>query len=109
MKKLSLLLVLICPALLTFGQKSQETLKPFTKIIASPRINLILKKGDHEDIRLVYKDVSKGKINIVVKGKTLHLYLDNARKIEKTERNFDKYGSSRHGIYEGVSITAYVT
>lgn len=95
-------------ALVSFGAQSQEIqkdLKPFTKIIASPRVNLILKKGDQESIRLVYSDVTENKINIEVRHKTLKLFLDDARKIEKTSNR----GQRSYSMYEGVSITAYVT
>lgn len=92
-----------------FAQEIQKELKSFSRIIASPRINLILKQGEKESIRLVYRDVSKSKINIEVSNHTLHLYLDNARKVEKV----DPYENGGHGprrnMYDGVSITAYVT
>jgi hypothetical protein len=109
MKKIALLIVLASTALSGFAQEIQKELKSFRKIIASPRINVILKKGEKEDIRLVYNDVSKSEINIFVKGKTLHIFLDDARKVEKTVRYHHDHGSSRRGVYEGVSVTAYVT
>ncbi|HEY0654710.1 MAG TPA: head GIN domain-containing protein [Chryseosolibacter sp.] len=89
-------------------QEIQKELKSFSHIIASPRVNLILKKGDKESIRLVYNDVSKSKINIEVSNHTLHIYLDNARKVEKMDPYEPSYGSRRN-MYDGVSITAYVT
>jgi len=109
MKTFLLLFVLTSMAFSAFTQEIQKDLKPFTKIIASPRINLILEKGDQESIRLVYNDVSEGKINILVKGKTLHLFLDDARKVERTVRHYSGEGTYRHGIYDGASVTAYVT
>jgi hypothetical protein len=106
MKKFTILLFLAVSAAAS-GQEIQKDLKHFSRIIASPRINVILKKGDQESIRLVYDDVSKNKINIEVKGRTLQIFLDDARKVEKTVREDGHH--SRHGIYEGVSVTAYVT
>jgi hypothetical protein len=110
MKILSIALTLICAAASLQAQEIKKDLKPFTKIIASPRVNLILKKGDHESIRLVYNDVSEGKINIEVRNKTLQIYLDHARKVEKMDP-YNERGRSHRNIpmYEGVSITAYVT
>ena len=90
---------------LAAGQEIKRELRPFNKIIASPKVNLILEKGDQESIRLVYDDISEDKINIVVKGNTLRIYLDDARVVEKTERR--EHG--RRSIYESASITAYVT
>ena len=86
-----------------------KELRPFTRVIASPRINVILKKGDKESIQLNYSDISEEKINIDVSGHTLHLYLDGARKVE---RRVDSYSDRYHryrNMYEGASITAYVT
>lgn len=109
MNRFSLLILLSCVTLAAQAQDEiVKDLKPFTSIIASPRVNLILTKGDQEHIRLVYHDVSKGKINIEVHQKTLHIYLDDARKVEKMASYTDRY-SRRRSMYAGVSITAYVT
>lgn len=89
-----------------FAQEIVQDLKPFSKIIASPHINLVLEKGDHESIRLVYNDVSAAKINIEVKGKTLKIYLDDARVTDKLER---VGRHSKQSVYKGSSVTAYVT
>lgn len=90
-----------------FAQELVRNLKPFTKVVASPRINLILDQGEEEKIRIVYKNVSKDKINIVVKGQTLQIFLDDAKKIEKSYR--DRWSDERKGMYEDAVITAYVT
>jgi hypothetical protein len=109
MNRFFLLLLLTC---FTLGAQAQEEikkdLKPFHRIVASPRVNLILKKGDSESIRLVYHGVSRSKINIEVHRKTLNIYLDNARKVEQMASYTDNY-NSRKSIYAGASITAYVT
>src|SRR5689334_11613020 len=111
MKKLILLAFLAGFGFASTAQESdteiKKDLKPFNRIVASPRVNLILNKGDKESIRLVYHDVSKGKINIEVNRHTLAIYLDGARKVEKPERH-GHYGH-RRSEYDGVSITAYVT
>jgi hypothetical protein len=112
MKKLLLLTFLLGSGLLTSAQDTEteikKDLKPFSRIVASPRINLILNKGDKESIRLVYHDVSKSKINIEVNRHTLAIYLDGARKVEKPGPHEGHYGN-RRSEYDGVSITAYVT
>lgn len=102
----------IASVLISAGLQAQEIskdLKAFRKIVASPRINVILEKGDTESIRLVYDGVSKSKINIEVYRKTLSIYLDNARKIEKPSSDRDRYGTLNTPMYAGASITAYVT
>jgi hypothetical protein len=110
MKNFSLFTLVFLCATGSMAQEIQKDLKPFKKIIASPRVNLILKKGDRESIRLVYHDVSQSKINIEVRNKTLQIYLDDARKVEKMDpySDGDRF-RSRHSMYHGVSITAYVT
>jgi hypothetical protein len=89
-------------------EATEQSLKSFDKIIASPHIHVVLKKGEKEGIRLTFNDLTvKDKMNVEVTGKTLHLYLDGARKIEKYMN--DEGQSWKHGVYHGVSITAYVT
>ena len=105
LKTLTLALSLF--TLSAFGQAIEKELKRFTGIVASPRINLILKKGDRESIRLVYSNVSADKINIDVTGKTLRIYLDQARKVERMKPADE--GRTRGTMYENVTITAYVT
>jgi hypothetical protein len=112
MNKLAVIVFIIIGSFAASAQTEQEIQKDlrfFSKIIASPHIHLILKKGDKESIRLVHDDQTTGKINILVKGKTLHIYLDDARRVEKTIRYRDGRGNSSRGIYDGVSIAAYVT
>jgi hypothetical protein len=108
MKKYSSLLLFSIFSLAAFAQEIQKDLKPFLRIVASPKVNLILKKGDRESIRLVYHDVDESKINIEVNRKTLMIYLDHARKIEKMNP-YDDHRGSRKTMYHGASITAYVT
>ena len=103
-----LLLMFIC-ALSTVGLQAQEIDKPlasFNKIVVSPKINLILTQGDTEHIRLVYANITPDKINIDVDGRTLRLFLDDARIYETTKRS---HHASREGIYRDVVITACVT
>lgn len=107
MKKAALLIIAamaFLPSLV--AQEISKDLKPFRKVIASPHINLVLNKGDQESIRLVYSRVSEDKLNIRQNGKTLHIYLDDAKVTEKTRK--DGY-NTRRGIYPDVNVTAYVT
>jgi len=106
MKKNLSLLLLLCLANLVYGQEINQPLKSFDRLIASPKVNVILEKGDTESIRLVYAGVDKGVINIEQHHKTVHIYLENAKIIEKNEYANHHYS---HGIYDGASITAYVT
>jgi len=108
MKKLTLILAITCISSLALGQEIEMDLKHFTRIVASPRINVILNKGENEFIRLVYHGVSRSNIHIQVTGKTLRIFLDHARKIEGRKSYKNQYGG-RESLYEGASLTAYVT
>lgn len=103
-----LILIFSCCAVSAFGQEIKKELSPFNGIVASPRINVILEKGSKESIRLIYNNVNPEKINIDITGKILRIYLDQARKIEPLKRSQDSHGN-RETMYEGVSVTAYVT
>lgn len=103
-----LTLFFFCFTVSAFGQEIKKELRPFNGIVASPRINVILEKGDQESVRVIYNNVDPEKINIDVTGKTLRIYLDKARKVEPLKKGHDFRGNGKT-IYEGVSVTAYVT
>jgi len=88
------------------AQEISRDLKTFNKIIVSPKINLILEQGDHENIRLTYSNVDSDKINIIVQGNTLRVYLDEAKVTEKMYRTSD---NQKVSIYRDATVTAYVT
>jgi hypothetical protein len=99
----SLVLMLTLPTLSASSQEIKQNLKSFSRIIVSPRINLILEKGERENIRMVYDNVSEDKINIEVSGHTLRLYLDDAKVAEKPNPHTGK------SPYHDATLTAYVT
>jgi hypothetical protein len=90
------------------GQKIEKKLTPFSKITVSPKINLILHKGTEESIRILYSNINPAKINVEVKGNKLSIYLDQARLVDKRERQNDDY-DSKTSIYRDAEVTAYVT
>ena len=91
------------------AQEIQKDLNAFDKIILSPKINLILQKGDKESIRIKYSNVSSDKINIEVSNNRLRIYLDDARLVEKQKKTHDENYSFKASIYRDAVITAYVT
>ncbi|HWA35188.1 MAG TPA: DUF2807 domain-containing protein [Cyclobacteriaceae bacterium] len=112
MKKLSFVLFFVFSVgLLTAQDQSDEMpVSTFSKIVASPRVNVILEKGNKESVRILYNQIPKGNVNVKVRGGTLKIYLDHAKVVEKQVRLYgDEKRSGKHGIYEGTSITAYVT
>ena len=91
------------------AQELQKDLNSFDKIILSPKINLVLQKGDKESIRIKYSNVALDKINIEVSNNRLRIYLDDARLVEKQKKTHDENYSSKSSIYHDAVITAYVT
>lgn len=109
MKKFSIVFaVFLCCSLYAFSQEIEHDLSHFTRVVASPRIHVILSKGEQESIRLVYSGVSADKINIKVSARTLRLYLDGARKFERRTRSGTD-DTSNKSMYSGAVVTAYVT
>ena len=109
MKKFAVVFVaLLCYSILAFSQEIEQNLSPFTRIVASPRIHVILNKGEKESIRLVYSGVSAHKINIKASGKTLRLFLDGARKFERKTPSGMADGR-KESMYKDAIVTAYVT
>lgn len=93
---------------LAVAQQIEEKLNPFSKITVSPKINLILQKGSEESVRIVYSNIDRSAINVEVRGSKLCIYLDQARLVDKRERQNDDY-NSKTSIYRDAEVTAYVT
>jgi hypothetical protein len=91
------------------GQELKKNLHPFEKVIVSPKINLVLTKGDQESIRLVYNNVSAGQINIYQSSRTLHIFLDDTRIVEKRKRIYENDHQRNVSVYKFAQVTAYVT
>jgi hypothetical protein len=115
MKKLFLssATAIICTILFCSIARAQTINKPlphFDKLVVSPLVNVVLTEGEQEHIRLEYSGVESDKINYIVKGKTLRIYLDDARITVKTRKHYDEDGYEyKKPIYRNVQITAYVT
>lgn len=103
---LAVLTITLLAVQVTMGQEISRELRSFNKVVASPKINVILEKGDQESIRLVYSNISADKINISVKHHTLRIYLDDAR---ITEKQHPVPHQGRQSVYEDASVTAYIT
>lgn len=108
MKKTMITTLLLAMVLLTHAQEEVIRKVPsFDKISVSPKINLVLEKGDKESVRVAYSNISPGKINVEVVGSKLRIYLDQARLVDKRDRSSDNH--SRVSRYHDVTVTAYVT
>jgi hypothetical protein len=92
-----------------YAQDAEQALSSFDKIIASPCVNLVLKKGDTESIRILYNNIPHDKVNVKVSGHKLRIYLDKSKVTEKQVHSWYNGERLSRGIYDGASITAYVT
>ncbi len=109
MKKTLITTVMLAIGFLALAQEEVIRKVPsFDKISVSPKISLVLEKGDKESVRIVYTNISPGKINVEVVGNKLRIYLNQARLVDKRERTSDNH-NARESMYHDVTVTAYVT
>jgi hypothetical protein len=107
-----LVLITLLTATCTLASAQEEVLRKvpsFDKISVSPKINLVLEKGEKESVRIKYSNIQPGKIYVEVVGNKLRIYLEDARLVDKRERRDSESGSSRVSVYHDASVTAYVT
>ncbi len=83
--------------------------KPFDKIIVSPHIQVTYVEGSEESVTIESSTVDKSKIHIEVNDKTLRVYLEGAKDIEKNEKNDRNGYKEKHSIYQGTVLTATIT
>lgn len=111
MRKIYLLTVLLI--VITHQSRAQETeiiqVASFNKVIVSPRINVVFRRGDQELVEIRYSNIQPHQINVEVKNNKLHLFLDDSRWIEKQEKYHQGECSFKRNTYRDASVTAYVT
>ena len=112
MKK-SILLALLISAFVCLPKisKAQNTIgvDAFDKVIISPHIEVILMEGNEESVKIENAKVPEDKINVVVEGKTLRIYLDGAKTVTKSEKVQRGNGKWKRSIYNGTMATATIT
>ena len=84
-------------------------LPPFHTIVSGPHVELELKNGLDEAMEIETDGVSREDVIYEVKGKTLHIYLRNARNIEKTKKYKNGRSKWSVGIYKDSKIKATIT
>jgi len=80
----------------------------FEKVIVSPHIEVTFIEGNEEKVTIEKSTVSNDKINIKVHGKTLRIYLDNAKEVDKTEKIYEDGKEVKRPVYSGTVVTATV-
>ncbi len=111
MKKAFIKLILPVMALFistAFAQQKTFNVDSFDEVIISPHIEVTFIQADQESVVIDNMDVSADKLNVEVKGNTLHIYLDDAKIYTKSEKvKTDDY-KNKQSIYNGTKVTARV-
>ncbi|CAM4169768.1 head GIN domain-containing protein [Gillisia hiemivivida] len=81
----------------------------FDKVIVSPHIQVTLVEGAEETVTIESNKVSDDKLNIEVDGKTLRIYLEDAKEITKEENVYENGIKMKRPIYKGTIVTATIT
>jgi len=103
------LLTLLCVAIAITGHAKSSEIAPFHTIIAGPHIEVILNPGEQEAIDIESYDVSENEVVVEVKGNTLHVYLRDARNLEKQEKHKGRGYKYSRGVYQDSKVTATIT
>jgi hypothetical protein len=109
MKTLLAFLLIVVSTLSGFAQTFEKNVSHFRKVVASPRINVVMVAGENESVKITYANVDPSEINIVVKSHALHIYLDGSKFTEKRERVKRDGWVQKENKYRNASVTAYVT
>ncbi|HEY5823110.1 MAG TPA: DUF2807 domain-containing protein [Cyclobacteriaceae bacterium] len=106
--KFILLLVMIVTGKI-FAQEVTQSLAPFDKIVVSPKINVILQKGDKESITIQYANINEEEINLEIRHNKLHVFLDGSKLFPKQEKRREGSYTYKKDKYNNAIITAFIT
>ena len=86
MKSSLMLFVLFAGLNMALAQSKTYDVKSFEEVIISPHIEVVFEKSDTEAVVIENINESYDKLNVEVKGKTLHIYLDDAKVYTKSKK-----------------------
>tara|TARA_R110000868_G_scaffold6126_10_gene35382 strand:- start:5192 stop:5938 length:747 start_codon:yes stop_codon:yes gene_type:complete len=89
--------------------QTKKAVEPFNKVIISPHIETTFVQGDEESVTILGNTISDDKVNIEVNGKTLRIYLDDAKETTKHEKVVIDGVKRKVPIYKGKVLTIKVT
>lgn len=92
---------------ITFAQNTTQV-DHFNKVIVSPNIEVTFIEGNEEKVTIEKSTVESDKINIQVNGKTLRIYLDDAKELVKNKKKYENGNKIKQPIYKGTVVTATV-
>ena len=90
------------------AQSKTYEVNSFDEIIVSPHIEVVFEQADRESVFIENSDIDLEKLNVEVKGNTLHVYLDDAKVYTKSKKvNYEDY-KGKQAIYDGTLVTAKI-
>lgn len=90
------------------AQEKEVEVNSFHKVIISPHIEVTFVEGDHEMVTIEDSDVPLEKLNIIVDGNTLRIYLDGAKEYTKSKKvKYDNY-KGKQQLYQGTQVSLTV-
>ncbi len=110
MRTILYLSIMICAFAVQIASSQTKTaVKDFDKVIISPHIESKFVQGDENSVTVLSSTESEEKINVEVKGKTLRVYLDDAKETTKQEKIVKNGMSMKVPIYKGKVLSILVT
>jgi ribosomal protein L31 len=91
------------------SQLKQYDVESFEKVIVSPHIAVTFAQGTSESVVIQSSTEPLEKLNVEVSGRTLRLYLDDAKTVTKQEKVKNEEWSGKQSIYKGTVVQATVT
>jgi hypothetical protein len=93
---------------MTVAQSKTYEVGGFDEIIISPHIEVVFEQADRESVVIENIDVPFDKLNVEVKGKTLHVYLDDAKVYTKSMKIKHEDYKGKQAVYDGTVVTARI-
>ena len=95
----------LCLSNALMAQSKTFDVEGFNKVIVSPHIEVIFKKGDKESVIIESMTEPIEKLKVEVKNRTLQLYLEGAKVITKSEKESNH---TNVPLYKGTVVKATV-
>lgn len=91
------------------AQSKVIDVETFDKIVVSPHIEVIFKKGDKESVSVESITVPIEKLNVEVKKNTLNLFLEGAKIVTDTKKEYINGYKTKTSIYKGTVARVIIT
>jgi len=99
----------LCVSSASFAQSKEYPVGPFDKVIVSPYIQVIFKKGEKASVVLENITVPREKLFVEVSNNTLHVYLEGAKTIPKNEKVKQGDNKTKVPLYKNTTVKMTVT